>query len=122
MMVSGEDALRLLRKWFEERTPVKAFLVLEDSVADIIVSGFVTGLSDDGGILISDSSVEEEDSTKNHIRIDPRRATHFEYGEARDLGSVPEESRRYLAERHGASSLSIRFAGGCRLSIFEHQK
>jgi|ERR671925_560664 hypothetical protein len=122
MIASGEDALNLLRKWFEERTPVKAFFVPADSLAEVVVSGFVNALSKEGGILISDGSVPEKDVPKHYIWIDPTHAREFDYGEAKDVAGVPEEVRHYLAEAHGVASLSIRFEGGSRLSIFERRQ
>ena len=116
MDVSGEEAFALLRKWYEERTPVNVLFVSADSVAIARLRGFVSSPSPERGILISQGDPEE---SGNYLRIDITEAVGFDYMEAKDLRDFSEEERERLAQRHGHANLRIRFSTGSRLSLFE---
>ena len=119
MIVSADSALLLLRKWRDERTRLKAFLVTGDGVFTVRMMGFITTLSSNGGILLCDSLSEVAD---HYIQIDPSTSVQFDYLEAKDLKQQPEEIRRYLAEHHGIAGLSLVFPSKSRITFFEQKE
>ncbi len=116
MDVSGEEAFALLRKWYDERTPVNALYVSADGVAIARLRGFVNSPSPERGIMIAQGDPEESGS---YLRIDISDAVGFDYMEAKDLRDFSEEERERLAQKHGHANLRIRFFTGSRLSLFE---
>ncbi len=122
MVITAEDALGLLRKWFDERTRVKALWVSADLLLTAKVTGFVNGLAQDGGIIIAnDVSLSKEKPPIHFLQIDHTRCMAYEYMEAKDIKGYPPEVRDYLIATHGLSNLTIRFTDGSHLSIFEFQ-
>jgi len=110
MDISGDEALSLLRKWGQERIPVKGLAVSGDSVVASTVTGFINGLSPD--ILISSNG------DANSILFRADQVVNFSYTEAKDL-PVSDSEKQRLAAKHGMASLSIKLQNGARISIFE---
>ncbi|HWZ25165.1 MAG TPA: hypothetical protein VN037_07775 [Verrucomicrobiae bacterium] len=99
MEISRQEAIDLLHKWFEERTPVTALLFAADSSIKVGVTGFVNGLSD--MILVSDGPRDEE-MPKNFILVPGLFMKSYEYSDP------------------GTPSVSVEYLSGVRLSIFEN--
>ena len=123
MVISAEEAISLLKKWLNERTPVKVFWVSHESILQAKVSGFVNGLSAGEGLLIGSAPELESKTPPEHFfLIDVDRTQTYEYVETKDLKEHPLEVREYFAVQHGIANLSIRFEDGSRLSIFERAR
>lgn len=117
MLASPQEALDILKKWFDESTRVTALLVSPDSLVTVKVTGFVNGVT--SRILISDGSHDKTVIPKNFLLVPIEFISSFQYIEARELGLSPEEQEQ-LTEKFGTASLSLIYQSEVRLSIFEH--
>ena len=80
------------------------------------ISGFVNGFS--SFIVISDGTPVKTDIPANYMIFPAEPVEIFEYIEARELPLSIEEIE-LVSKKHGFSSLSLVYADGVRLSIFE---
>ena len=99
--VSDAEAADLLKKLFDERTPVFAFLHTGGFKASAAMPGFIDSATRDAGISISVSG-PPVDVKRGYIRFPAfAEATEFSYGERRELkGSAAE-----MFEGRGDSAL-----------------
>jgi hypothetical protein len=116
MRASREEAADLLLKWFNEHTPVTAFVTSPGNPFAVKISGFVNGVTSD--ILVSDGSHDPKERPNNYVLVPTGDAQGYEYIEAKDLGLSPGELA-FVTRRTGSASLSIVFSNSARLSIFE---
>ena|SRR6476660_7898396 len=103
--ISVYEASDLLKKLFDERTPVKAFFT-SPAKARIRLDGFIAGATLDQGLYIGDCLPPE--TPANWINVFPFREGEciFDYGEKRE---ITEDVRIHLTTDLGESALIIRF-------------
>jgi hypothetical protein len=119
MITSPQEAADILNKWYNEHTPVTALFSSSGTPFAVKVSGFINGLS--SNVLISDSSREENTRPANYILVPTHDVQSYQYVEAKELGLSPEELA-FVTSKEGAASLSLIFADGRRLSLFEREQ
>lgn len=114
--ISISEASDLLKKLFDERIPVTAFLIGPSRVR-FLLKGFVVGATKEQGLFVGDRLPPE--ISVNWVNVSPfvEGRCMFEYGERRE---IPEGFRDdvFLADL-GESLLTIRFLTTSEiLSIF----
>ena len=102
--ISSKEALELLEKLRSQKVPVYAVFFSASGVR-AHVRGFVDGISEDNGVVVSESSPRVRGTSFIAVPLSGR---DFEcsYGNKVDF---PELEREEYAERFGASILSFRF-------------
>jgi hypothetical protein len=118
MITSPQEANDILMKWYNEHTPITALFSSSGTPFAVKVSGYINGIT--SNVLISDSSREENTRPDNYLLVPTHDVQSYQYVEAKELGLSPEELA-FVTTKEGAASLSLIFADGRRLSLFERE-
>ena len=95
----------LLKKFFEEQTPLIAFF-FSPSGARVKLPSFVAGATREAGLFLTPFGRSNTEANA-YINVRPfDRECEFWYGEVREM---PEEERARFAETYGESVLLFRF-------------
>jgi len=98
MTVSREDAVRVLRKWASEKSPLSAILMVDG--ASVCFSGFMANLPGNVALV-----AHSGDSGKVvELLLGLTTFEHFEYSEVRDASPSVRES----VERHAIAALVMK--------------
>jgi len=119
MIPSGEEAVLLLKRLFDERLPVLVFFVSADSKVEVKVSGFVNGLATDMIIFSDGAEAVPTSIPSNRLCVDPRSIVETRYGEAKDVAGLSGEGKSELESKYGMASLAFKLSSGARLTVFE---
>jgi len=118
MISSGEDAVLLLKRLFDERLPILVWFVSADKSVDVKVSGFVNGLARDM-IIFSDGDPDPSSLPSNRLCIDPLSIVEARYEELKDVAGLSAEKKAELEAKYGGASIVFKLSSGGRLSVFE---
>ena len=118
MITSREEATDILMKWYNEHTPITALFSSSGTPFAVKVSGFINGIT--SNVLISDSSSDATTRPENYLLVPTHDVQSYQYVEAKELGLSAEELA-FVTSKEGAASLSLIFADGRRLSLFERE-
>ena len=104
--ISFPEANRLLKKLFDERVPLVAFLA-SSAGARSKLSGFLSGASQEEGLLLLPAGASTTDlGTYLNVRPFGCPCDFWYGGEVREM---PEETREHFAETYGESVLTFVF-------------
>src|SRR5215831_15241730 len=117
MIASAEEALALLRKWFDEKTLLKVLLVSSNASFTVRMMGFIGALTSQC-ILISDHS-DRTKAPRHYIEINPTACRYYDYLEAKDIEGESENVKQYISKHQGVAGLSIVLSDHTRLTLFE---
>lgn len=117
-MPSGEEAVLLLKRLFDERLPILVWFVSADAKVNVKVSGFVNGLSQEL-MIFSDGEPVPTSRQSNLISVDPRSVVEVRYAELKDAKELSPEEMSELEAKYGSASLALKLSSGARLTIFE---
>ena len=117
MITSPEQALLLMRKWFDEKTLLKVMLVPHSGFFTVRMMGFIGSLSENG--IIVGSHADKTRAPDHYIELNPTSCRFYDYLEAKDIEGESDEVRQYLAKYHGVAGLTIVLSDKTRVSFFE---
>jgi hypothetical protein len=106
MIASEDEGLSVLRKWFEDRTPLMCFCASSDSFG-LTALAVITRLGTEDMMLAGDGLCE--------IRVWLQGGATFEYAEPRDFPLLAG----YTGPLPLTSSLVLRFPSGIMCALFE---
>jgi hypothetical protein len=81
MISSGEEAVLLLKRLFDERLPILVWFVSADKNVDVKVSGFVNGLARDMIIFSDGEPVPTSPPPSNRLCVNPLSIVEARYEE-----------------------------------------
>ncbi len=118
MISSGEEAVLLLKRLFDERLPVLVWFVSADTSVDVKISGFVNGLARDM-IIFSDGEPVPNSPQLNRLCVAPLSIVEARYVELKDVDGLSTERKKELSAKYGSASIAFKLSSGARLSVFE---
>jgi len=105
MQISSGQALSLLHKWFDEKTPLKIMLASSNDSFTVRVMGLIRALT--GDAVIIGATFDTTEAPAHYIAIKPSECRAYDYKETKDLDGESEDVKQYLADAHGIAGLSI---------------
>lgn len=104
-VLSLPEASDLLKKLFDERVPISAFLI-SPSRLRVRLHGYIVGATENAGLFIGDRRLP--DLSLNWVNVFPFKpgCCSFVYGEKRE---IPEDVRANLTTETGESALTLHF-------------
>jgi hypothetical protein len=118
MISSGEEAVLLLKRLFDERLPILVWFVSADKNVDVKVSGFVNGLARDM-IIFSDGEPVPTSLPSNRLCVNPLSIVEARYEELKDIEVLSAAQKVELEAKYGAASIIFKLSSGARLTVFE---
>ncbi len=118
MIPSGEDAVLLLKRLFDERLPILVFFVSADRTVEVKVSGFVNALAREM-IIFSDGGPLPTSVPANRLCVNPLSIIETQYGELKDIEGLTAWQKSELEAKLGTASLVFKLSSGARLTVFE---
>jgi hypothetical protein len=118
MISSGEEAVLLLKRLFDERLPILVWFVSADKNVDVKVSWFVNGLARDM-IIFSDGEPVPTSLPSNRLCVNPLSIVEARYEELKDIEVLSAAQKLELQAKYGAASIIFKLSSGARLTVFE---